>query len=75
MDATPAVICRCVVIESRIVFCPLHEQAESLLAVCEYLRKFLGSAAMAERKDEILVREIILPYLDGAIRRAGTNVK
>jgi hypothetical protein len=43
------------VVQNKIVFCTLHKQAETLLAVCDYLQKFIRD----ETKDEIFVREIV----------------
>jgi hypothetical protein len=64
-------ICRCKIIKNRIVFCALHESAERLLATCDHLRKFLKNLKVAEQKDENMIREIILPYLDRQIAAAG----
>jgi hypothetical protein len=44
--------------------------AEGLLAVCEHLRKFLRDVTLAEQTDQNMLREIILPYLDGQIAAA-----
>ena len=44
-----------------------------MLATCDHLRKFLTSLEAAEQKDENMIREIILPYLDRQI--AATEKK
>jgi hypothetical protein len=41
-----------------------------LLATCDHLRKFLKNLKVAERKDENMIREVILPYLDRQIAAA-----
>ena len=70
VDTTSSTICRCKIVEDRIAFCPLHESAERLLATCDHLRKFLKNLKVAERKDENMIREVILPYLDRQIAAA-----
>jgi hypothetical protein len=70
VEATPSTICRCKIIRNRIVFCALHESAERLLATCDHLRKFLRTLKAAEQKDENMIREVILPYLDRQIAAA-----
>jgi len=70
VEATPAIICRCNIVQNKIVFCTLHKQAETLLAVCDYLRKFTRDVKLGETKDEIFVREIVLPYVKSAIDAA-----
>jgi hypothetical protein len=70
VEATRPIICTCKIVENRIVFCALHESAERLLATCEHLRKFLRDVTLAEQKDQNMLREIILPYLDGQIAAA-----
>ena len=66
--------CRCRYHIGRIVFCSVHERAENLLAVVERLERFLSGAAMASEKDEIMRREIIVPYLQAAIGKAKRDV-
>ena len=66
VEFRPAFICR----QNKIVFCTLHKQAETLLAVCDYLQKFIRDVKLGETKDEIFVREIVLPYLSSAINAA-----
>jgi hypothetical protein len=41
-----------------------------LLATCDHLRKFLKNLKVAEQKDENMIREVILPYLDRQIAAA-----
>jgi hypothetical protein len=43
------------------------KSAESLLAACEHIRTFLCDVTLAEQKDQNMLREIILPYLDSQI--------
>jgi len=59
VEFTPAIICRCKILQGKIVFCTLHKQAETLLAVCDYLQKFIRDVKLGETKDEIFVREIV----------------
>jgi hypothetical protein len=70
VDTTSSTLCRCKIVKDRIVFCGLHESAERLLATCDHLRKFLKNLKVAEQKDENMIREIILPYLDRQITAA-----
>jgi hypothetical protein len=70
VEATGPVICRCKIVGNRLVFCPLHESAEGLLAACEHLRKFLRDVRLAEEKDRNMLREVILLHLDGHIAAA-----
>ena len=70
VEATPAFICRCKIVQNKIVFCTLHKQAETLLTVCDYLQKFIRDVKLGETKDEIFVRELVLPYLRSAIDAA-----
>jgi hypothetical protein len=62
VEATPAFICRCKIVQNNIVFCTLHKQAETLLAVCDYLQKFISDVKLGETKDKVFVKEIVLPY-------------
>jgi len=68
VHAIPPVICNCKVVRNQIAFCPLHESAGRLLATCDHLRKFLK---VAEQKDENMLRQVILPYLDRQIAAAA----
>ena len=70
VDTTSSTICRCKIVEDRIAFCPLHESAERLLATCDHLRKFLKNLKVAEQKDENMIGEAILPYLDRQLASA-----
>ena len=70
VDTTSSTICRCKIVKDRIVFCALHESAERLRATCDHLRKFLKTLKAAEQKDENMIREVILPYLDRQIASA-----
>lgn len=69
MEATGPLFCRCLVVRGRIQFCPLHEHAGTLLAACQYLRGVL-SKLRVEQSDASLIREVVLPHVDDAIRRA-----
>lgn len=68
--AIPPIKCYCTIVQDKIVFCPLHREAETMLAMCEYLRKFLASVRVADPGDENLIRDVILPCVDGAIAAA-----
>ena len=70
VEFTPAIICRCKIVQGKIVFCTLHKQTETLLAVCDYLQKFIRDIKLGETQDAIFVREIVLPYLRSAINAA-----
>lgn len=61
---------RCKIVGGRIVFCPLHEEAESLLALCQYLRRFIADVKVERLGDANLIREVVLPYADGVIGAA-----
>jgi hypothetical protein len=37
------------------------------VAVCGYLQKFIRDVKLGETKDEIFVREIVLPHIETAI--------
>ena len=41
-----------------------------MLATRDHLRKFLKTLKVAEQKDENMIREVILPYLDRQIASA-----
>jgi hypothetical protein len=75
VEAMPAIICRCKIVQNKIVFCTLHKQAETLLAVCGYLRTFIRDVKLGATKDEIFVREIVLPYIKTAIDTATEKEK
>jgi hypothetical protein len=70
VEATPTNICRCKIVGNKIVFCGLHKEAETLLAVCDYLRNYMGRIKLGETKDEIFIREVVLPYVKSAIDAA-----
>jgi hypothetical protein len=63
-------ICSCKIVKGSIVFCALHESAGRLLATCDHLRKFLRTIQATEQKDQNMIREVILPYLDRQIAAA-----
>ena len=62
VEATLAIICRCKIVGNKILFCTLHKEAETLLVVCDCLKSFIGKVKLGETKDEIFVREIVLPF-------------
>jgi len=66
--------CGCKVINGKIVFCALHERAENLLAVVEHLQAFLSNVKIADESDAIRLREVILPYVVDALRRAKKDI-
>jgi hypothetical protein len=67
LETTLAIQYFCRIIDNKIVFCPLHKEAETVLAVCDYLRNFLMGLKVAEQKDQNMIREVFLPYVDSAI--------
>jgi hypothetical protein len=69
MEVSAPINCPCKILGDKIVFCPLHESAERLLAACEYARKFLANLTV-DHEDEKIIREVILPILDGEIAAA-----
>jgi hypothetical protein len=70
MEAIPPVLCSCKVVDEKLQFCALHENAQQLLAACEYVRKFLTTLTATRQEDTNLVRELVLPYLDNVIAAA-----
>ncbi len=70
MEATPPALCSCKVVDEKVQFCALHENAQQLLAACEYVRKFLTTLTVARHEDASLVQELVLPYLDNVIAAA-----
>jgi hypothetical protein len=41
-----------------------------MLAMCDYLRKFLANVKVADPSDQNLIKDVILPCVDGAIAAA-----
>ena len=41
----------CKIVQNKIVFCTLHKQAEKLLAVCNYLQKFIRDVKLKSAID------------------------
>jgi len=70
MEAIQPVLCSCKVVDEKLRFCALHENAQQLLAACEYVRKFLTTLTATRQEDTNLVRELVLPYLDNVIAAA-----
>jgi hypothetical protein len=70
VEPQPLKVCRCRIVKNRIVFCALHDNAGRLLTTCDHLRKFLSGLKVAEEKDEKMIRQVILPYLDRQIAAA-----
>jgi hypothetical protein len=50
VEFTPAFICRCKIVQNKIVFSTLHKQAEMLLAVCDYLQKFIRNVKLDDHQ-------------------------
>lgn len=73
MEAHGSIICSCKVQNGKIIFCTLHESAESLLAACCYARQILSIAKLVEQKYDNLVREVVLPHLNRIIAKAESN--
>lgn len=72
MKTTPAIACSCAAVNGELQFCALHDNAERLLAACEYVRKFLSALSVSRQEDGQLIRELVLPYLDNVIAAAKT---
>ena len=70
MEAIPPDLCTCRVVDGKVQFCALHENAQQLLAACEYARKFLAKITVTRKEDTDLLRELLLPYLDNVIAAA-----
>lgn len=70
MKTKPPVTCGCRVVDEKVQLCALHDNAERLLAACEYARKFLSTLAVSRQEDAHLIRELVLPYLDNVIAAA-----
>lgn len=75
MEAIQTVICGCKAADEKVQFCALHDNAERLLAACEYARKFLTTLAVSRQEDAQLIRELVLPYLDNVIAAAKVTQK
>jgi hypothetical protein len=71
VDARSSFNCECRVVADKIVFCRLHEAAETLLAACDYLKKIISTVELARPEQENLIREIVLPYAEQVIERAS----
>jgi len=70
MNATTPFLCECKINGQNIVFCPLHKAAESLLAAVDYSKKMMAGFKYADAKDETLVNQVVLPYLDSVLALA-----
>ena len=46
----PPFICRCKIVQNKLIFCTLHKEAETLLAVCDYLHKFIRDVSWVRSK-------------------------
>jgi len=68
MQPTPAIICRCQLVENKIQFCSLHDSAKQLLTACEFVRKFLRNLNCHDHQN--LIRGLVLPYVDNVIEGA-----
>jgi hypothetical protein len=73
METVATVNCGCKVADDKVQLCALHDNAERLLAACEYARKFLSTLAVSRQEDSHLIRELVLPYLDNVIAAAKTT--
>jgi hypothetical protein len=71
VSATGAFICQCTVSASKIVFCRLHQNAENLLMALSYVQQILFDLKPAAAKDEMLLRQVVLPYVDRIITEAN----
>lgn len=70
METVPTVGCGCTVLDEKLQFCALHDNAQRLLAACEYARKFLSTLAGSRHDDGQVIQELVLPYLDNVIAAA-----
>ena len=73
METIATVNCGCKVADDKVRLCALHDNAERLLAACEYVRKFLSTLAVSRQEDSHLIRELVLPYLDNVIAATKTT--
>jgi hypothetical protein len=70
MGTVPPVLCSCKVVDEKVQFCALHENAERLLSACEYAQKFLSTLAGSRHDEGQVIQELVLPYLDNVIAAA-----
>lgn len=70
VESTSYFYCRCTIVGGKIVFCNVHAHAEMLLETCRYARDFLKTLIPAEEKDNNMLREIVMPYLERQIAAA-----
>jgi hypothetical protein len=70
VSATVPFICRCKIEKTKIVFCPPHAAAESLLAACRYAYEAFSIIECADAAQTNTVREIVMPYLNMIIEEA-----
>jgi hypothetical protein len=51
--------CRCAIVNNKIQFCALHENAQTLLDTCEYMKKFLAGRALSKPNRQVTQRAIL----------------
>src|SRR5919109_1729435 len=66
MKVPAPIICRCAVVDNKIQFCALHENAQTLLDTCEYVRKFLADRKFSNQERGVMQRAI-LAHLNNVI--------
>ena len=70
LTATSPFDCKCKIESGKIVFCPPHEAAESLLAACRYSYEVFSIIKCADPAQTNTVRQIVMPYLNLIIEKA-----
>jgi hypothetical protein len=70
VSASGPFICECKVEGGKIVFCPPHAAAESLLAACRYAYEVFNTIKCADPRQTSTVRDIAMPHLGRIIERA-----
>jgi hypothetical protein len=71
MEPSPLSRCHCTIVDETILFCALHNHAETLLEACQYVRKFMATLKAARSEDQNFIQELVLPYLENAISAAS----
>jgi hypothetical protein len=59
MKVAAPITCRCTIVVNKIQFCALHENAQTLLDTCEYVRKFLASRTLSKTNRDVTQRAIL----------------
>jgi hypothetical protein len=64
-------ICRCAIAHDTIQFCALHENADQLLAACQYAKQCLANLTLSQQEAEDLTRHIVIAHLNNVIAAAS----